>query len=121
MILILTNLDVSDNSGVKSVKSFKIYKNFFASIGSLVYVSIKEIKTNVLCKYKKGTILKGIVVRTRNNINRSNGNFLSFDSNSIVLIDTKHDLIATRIFGPLPIELRRKGLLKLLSVGSIII
>jgi large subunit ribosomal protein L14 len=121
MILVLTKLDVSDNSGIKSVKCFKVYKSLFATVGSLVYVSVKEIKTNTICKYKKGTILKGIIVRTKNNLNRNNGNFVSFESNSVVLIDTKHDLIATRIFGPLPIELRRKGLLKLLSLGSVII
>lgn len=121
MILTLSKLHVCDNSGIKFVKCFKVYKKTFGSVGSLVYVSVNEVKSNTNSKYKRGTILKGIVVRTKNSLYRDTGGFVSFDSNSIVLVDSKHDLIGTRIFGPLPIELRRKNCLKLLSLASSII
>jgi len=119
MILMLTKLEVSDNSGVKYVSCLKIYRKFFGEIGSFISVIIKEKKSN--CKYKKGNILNGIIVRTRNKLNRETGNFLFFDSNDVILVDSKNDLIGTRIFGPLPIELRRKNCLKLLSLSSSII
>ena len=119
MISTLTKLKVCDNSGVKHAKCFKVYKTFLGTVGSLVYVSIKEIKNNN--KYKKGDIIKGIIVRNRKVINRNTGNFLSFGSNDIVLIDLKYDIIGTRIFGPLPVELRKKRYVKLLSLASSII
>ena len=119
MISTLTKLKVCDNSGVKHVKCFKVYKKFSGTIGFLVYVSIKESKNKN--KYKKGDIVRGIIIRHRKMVNRNTGNFLSFNSNDIVLIDSKHDIVGTRIFGPLPFELRKKGYVKLLSLASSII
>jgi len=119
MISTLTKLKVCDNSGVKNVKCFKVYKTFFGTVGSLVYISVKESKNKN--KYKKGDIIRGIIVRNKKAINRHTGNFLSFDSNDIVLIDSKYDIIGTRIFGPLPFELRKKRYVKLLSLASNII
>ena len=119
MISTLTKLKVCDNSGVKYAKCFKVYKTSSGTIGSLVYVSIKESKNN--SKYKKGDVIKGIIVRNRKIINRNTGNFLCFDSNDIVLIDLKYDIIGTRIFGPLSLELRKKRYVKLLSLSSSII
>ena len=119
MISMLTKLKVCDNSGVKYVKCFKVYKTFTGTVGSLAYVSIKESKNKN--KYKKGDVVKGVIVRNKKSISRNTGNFLSFDSNYIVLIDLKYDIIGTRVFGPLPFELRKKGQLKLLSLGSSIV
>ena len=119
MISTLTKLKVCDNSGVKHVKCFKVYKTFLGTIGSLVYVSIKESKNRD--KYKRGDIVKGIIVRNKKIANRDTGNFISFDSNDIILIDSKYDIVGTRIFGPLPFELRKKRSIKLLSLASTII
>ena len=119
MISTLTKLKVCDNSGVKYVKCFKIYKAFFGAIGSLLYTNIKESKHK--CKYKKGDIIKGIVIRNKKVVNRKTGNFLSFGSNDIILIDLKYDIIGTRVFGPLPLELRKKRYMKLLSLASIVV
>jgi large subunit ribosomal protein L14 len=119
MILTLTKLKVCDNSGVKYVRCFKVYKTLSGTIGSLVYVSIKDSKNKN--KYKKGDIVKGIIVRNKKMLSRNTGNFISFDSNDIVLIDSKYDIIGTRIFGPLPFELRKRRHVKLLSLASSII
>jgi large subunit ribosomal protein L14 len=112
-------LKVCDNSGVKYVKCFKIYKALSGTIGSLLYTSIKESKNKN--KYRKGDIVKGIIIRNKKLINRNTGNFLSFDSNDIILIDLKYDIIGTRVFGPLPFELRKKRYLKLLSLASTVV
>lgn len=116
MISLLSKLKVCDNSGVKSVKCFKVYKTYFGKIGSLVHVSIRETKNKN--KYVKGDVAKGIIVRSKKTISRSTGNFLRFSSNDVILIDIKYDLVGTRIFGPLPLELRRKNYVKLLSLAS---
>lgn len=119
MILNLSKLKVCDNSGVKHVKCFKVYKNSFGIIGSLVYVSIQDSKSK--SKLQKGDIVKGVIVRKKKMLNRGTGNFLFFDSNEIVLLNDKYELLGTRVFGPLPLELRKKGYLKLLSLASALI
>jgi large subunit ribosomal protein L14 len=119
MILNLSKLRVSDNSGVKLVKCFKIFNQKTGSIGSIIYVSIKDIKNK--SKLKKGDIAKGIIVRNRKFIDRKTGNYILFDFNELVLLNEKHELLATRVFGPLPLELRKKGHLKLLSLASTLI
>jgi len=47
--------------------------------------------------------------------------YIFFDSNDIVLLNDKYELLGTRIFGPLPLELRKKGQLRLLSLASILV
>lgn len=119
MIFNLTTLKVCDNSGIKRTKCFKVYKGSVGAIGSLIYVSIKDIKSK--SKLLKGDIVKGVIVRKKKMINRNTGNFLYFDSNDIVLLNLKYELLSTRILGPLPLELREKGFMKLLSLASTLI
>ena len=116
MILNLSILKVCDNSGIKHVKCFKVYKGFVGIVGSMIYASIKDSKSK--SKLRKGEIIRGIVVRKKKMINRNNGNYLSFDSNEVVLLNDKYELLGTRIFGPMPLELRKKRHLKLLSLAS---
>ena len=119
MILNLSALKVCDNSGIKRVKCFKVYKSSVGIIGSLIYVRIKDVKSK--SKLQKGDIVKGVIIRKKKMIDRGTGNFLFFDSNEIVLLNDKYELLGTRIFGPLPLELRKKGYLKLLSLASTLI
>jgi len=119
MIFNLSKLKVSDNSGVKQVKCFKIFSKKTGSIGSIIYVSIKDVKSK--SKLKKGDITKGIVIRNKKLLDRQTGNHISFDFNELVLLNEKYELLGTRVFGPLPSELRKKGQLKLLSVASTLI
>ena len=87
MIFSLSKLKVSDNSGVKYVKCFKVFKTYVGTIGSLIYVSVKDAKSK--SKLQKGDIVKGIIVRNKKSINRSTGNYFLFDSNEIVLFNGK--------------------------------
>ena len=119
MILNLSILKVCDNSGVKYAKCFKVYKSSVGIIGSYIYTSVKEIKSK--SKLHKGDIVKAIIVRKKKTIDRKTGNYISFDTNEAVLLNDKYEILGTRIFGPLPIELRKKKLLKLLSLTSILI
>ena len=119
MIINLSRLKICDNSGVKSVKCFKIYRSSVGTIGSVIYVSIKDTKNKG--KLQKGYIVRAIIVRNRKIIGRFTGSFVSFDYNEAILLNEKHELLGTRIFGPLPLELRKKGHLKPLSLASIIL
>ena len=119
MIINQTILKVCDNSGVRFVKCFKVYDAFVGQIGSSVYASVKDVKSK--SKLQKGDIIKGIIIRQRAFLNRFTGNYISFSYNDVILLNNKQEPLGTRIFGPLTLELRKKNLVKLLSLASILI
>ena len=119
MIINQTVLKVCDNSGVRFVKCFKVYIDSKASIGSTIFASVRDIKSK--SKLQKGEVVKGIIVRHKFFVNRLTGNFVCFNDNEVVLLNNKQEPIGTRIFGPLTVELRKKKLVKLLSLASILI
>ena len=116
MILNCSILKVCDNSGAKYIKCFKISKTPTGVMGSVIYASIKSIYLNT--KTQKGSIVKAIIVRTKSLYSRKNGNFINFQINEVVLLNQKYEFLGTRIFGPIPLELRKKHSLKLLSLSS---
>lgn len=116
MIQTQTSFKLRDNSGVRIAKCIRIYRNRVGFINSIVLVSIQNVKFHA--KVKKGDLLKGIIVGVKYKNNRKTGNSIAFDENSLVLLNKKNELYGTRIFGPIDIELRKKSLLKLLSLSS---
>jgi large subunit ribosomal protein L14 len=118
MIQMQSNLDVADNSGAKRVMCIKVLggsKRRYAHVGDLIVVSIKEATPRG--KVKKGEVAKAIVVRTRSNIRRKDGSVIRFDSNAAVLVNNNNEPLGTRIFGPVPRELRAKNHMKIVSLA----
>ena len=118
MIQMQSNLDVADNSGAKRVMCIKVLggsKRKYAHVGDLIVVSIKEATPRG--KVKKGEVAKAIVVRTRSNIRRRDGSVIRFDSNAAVLVNNSNEPLGTRIFGPVPRELRAKKHMKIISLA----
>ena len=118
MIQMQTNLDVADNSGARRVMCIKVLggsKRKYASIGDVIVVSIKEAIPRG--RVKKGDVMKAVVVRTAKDIRRADGSVIRFDRNAAVLIDNKKEPIGTRIFGPVPRELRAKSHMKIISLA----
>ncbi len=111
-------LRVADNSGARRVLCVKVLggsRRRYASIGDIVVVSIKEALPN--SKVKKKQLHRAVVVRTRKEISRSDGSYIRFDDNSVVLVDTNREPIGTRIFGPVARELRAKRFMKIVSLA----
>jgi large subunit ribosomal protein L14 len=118
MIQMRTRLDVADNSGAKSVMCIKVLggsKRRYAAVGDVIVVTIKDAIPNA--KVKKGEVLKAVIVRTRKEINRKDGTYIRFDTNSAVLINAQNEPIGTRIFGPVARELRAGGFAKIISLA----
>jgi large subunit ribosomal protein L14 len=118
MIQMQTNLDVADNSGARRVMCIKVLggsKRKYASVGDIIVVSIKEAIPRG--RVKKGDVMKAVVVRTAKDIRRPDGSVIRFDNNAAVLIDNKKEPIGTRIFGPVPRELRAKNHMKIISLA----
>jgi large subunit ribosomal protein L14 len=113
-----TNLEVADNSGARRVQCIKVLggsKRKYASIGDVIVVSIKEAIPRG--RVKKGTVMKAIVVRTAKDIRRPDGSVIRFDRNAAVLINAQGEPVGTRIFGPVPRELRAKNQMKIISLA----
>ncbi len=118
MIQMQTNLDVADNSGAKRVMCIKVLggsKRKYASVGDIIVVSIKEAIPRG--RVKKGDVTKAVVVRVKKEIRRADGSVIRFDSNAAVLVDAKSEPVGTRIFGPVPRELRAKKHMKIISLA----
>ena len=78
-------------------------------------VSVKEALPNAVVK--KGDVRRAVVVRTRKEIRRADGTYIRFDDNAAVIINDAGEPIGTRIFGPVPRELRAKGYMKVISLA----
>ena len=118
MISVESNLEVADNSGARRVQCIKVLggsKRKTASVGDIIVVSIKEAIPRG--KVKKGDVMKAVVVRVRKDIRRADGSVIRFDRNAAVLINNQSEPIGTRIFGPVPRELRGKNHMKIISLA----
>ena len=118
MIQMQTNLDVADNSGARRVMCIKVLggsKRRYASIGDVIKVSIKDAAPRG--RVKKGEIYHAVVVRTAKGVRRPDGSIIRFDRNAAVLINPQMEPVGTRIFGPVPRELRAKNHMKIISLA----
>ncbi len=118
MIQMQTNLDVADNSGARRVMCIKVLggsKRKYAHVGDVIVVSVKEAIPRG--RVKKGDVMKAVVVRTSKAISRADGSVIRFDGNAAVLVDNKSEPVGTRIFGPVPRELRAKKHMKIISLA----
>ena len=118
MIQMQSKLEVADNSGARKVQCIKVLggsKRKYASVGDVIVVSVKEAIPRG--RVKKGDVMKAVVVRTASDIRRPDGSVIRFDKNAAVIVDNKKDPIGTRIFGPVPRELRAKAHMKIISLA----
>src|SRR3989344_8671234 len=120
MIQPQTIVQIADNSGAKIGRVFKILgssKKRYARIGDLLVLSVQkaEPRKNV----KKKDILFGVVVRQRSPFRRTDGTYVRFDENAVVILDnTKAEPIAGRVFGPIPREIGERGYQKIISLAQ---
>lgn len=117
-----SELEVADNSGAKRVKCFKVLggsKKRYARVGDVVVASVKE--ADPKGSIKKGSVVKVVIIRQKTYIKRKDGTMLRFYDNSCVLLDEKQNPKGTRIFGPVPREVREKGFIKISSLAPEVI
>ena len=122
MIQMQTNLEVADNSGAKRVMCIKVLGGAgrrYAGVGDVIVVSVKDAMPRG--RVKKGDVLRAIVVRTAKDIHRKDGSTIRFDKSAAVLVSKSNEPIGTRIFGPVPRELRAKNHMKIISLAPEVI
>jgi large subunit ribosomal protein L14 len=118
MIQLRTMLNVADNSGARRLQCFHVmggsYRRY-ASLGDIIVCSVVDALPNGAVK--KGTVVRAVVVRTKRNLRRPDGSYISFDDNAACLVDDKNEPKGTRVFGPVARELRDKEFLKIVSLA----
>ncbi|MDG1491706.1 MAG: 50S ribosomal protein L14 [Planctomycetota bacterium] len=122
MIQMQTYLDVADNTGAKQVQCIKVLGGThrrYAGLGDIVVASVK--KSIAGSEVKTGTIVKGVIVRVRQSTRRSDGSYVRFDRNALVLVDGEGNPKGTRIFGAVARELRDRSYMKIVSLAQEVI
>ena len=120
-----TRLNVADNSGAQIVGCIKVlggstrrggYTRRRARLGDVIVCSIKKALPGG--EIKKGQIVKCVIVRTSYPVRRSDGSYVRFDDNAVVILDSDGNPRGTRIFGAVARELREKNFMKIVSLAS---
>ena len=118
MIQVESRLKVADNSGAKEILCIRVLgatRRRYARVGDVIDASVKV--ASPTGTIKKKTVVKAVVVRTRNQIRRADGSTIKFDENAAVIINDDKTPKATRVFGPIPRELRDLGYAKIVSLA----
>ena len=118
MIQVQTRLKVADNSGAKELGVIRVLggtRARYAHVGDIVTASVKD--ASPTGNVKKKAVVKAVIVRTRAQIRRPDGSTIRFDDNAAVLVNDDKTPKGTRVFGPVPRELREKGFTKIISLA----
>lgn len=113
-----SRLTVCDNSGAKEILCIRVLggtRRRYAHVGDVIVATVKQ--ANPAGNVKKKQVVKAVVVRTTNTIRRKDGSTIRFDDNAAVIIGDDKLPKATRIFGPVPRELRDLGYAKIISLA----
>jgi large subunit ribosomal protein L14 len=114
-------LKIADNSGVKVVRCFRILggtRKRYARLGEIIIASVQAAEPRK--SFKKKDIVHALIIRTSAPLRREDGSYIRFDENAAVIVD-KGEPVATRIFGPVPQELKERGYDKVVSLAQEIV
>ena len=117
-----TRLTVADNTGAKEVACIKVLggtRRRFAGLGDVIVCSVKSVIPG--SEVKKKTIVRAVIVRTKQPTRRKDGSYIRFDSNAVVLLDADRNPRGTRIFGAVARELRECNFMKIVSLANEVI
>lgn len=114
-----SRLAATDNSGARQLLCIRVLggsRRRYAQVGDVIVASVKT--ANPAGNVKRKSIVKAVVVRTKSPIRRADGTTVRFDDNAAVVLDEDdRNPKGTRIFGPVPRELREKGYSKIISLA----
>lgn len=117
-----SRLKVADNSGAKELLCISVLggsNRKYASVGDIIVATVKEAAPGGVVK--KGDVVKAVVVRCRKAHRRPDGSYIRFDDNAAVVINDQKAPRGTRIFGPVPRELREKDFMRIVSLAPEVI
>src|SRR5579864_9093707 len=93
-----SRLIVTDNSGAKEILCIRVLggsRRRYAGVGDVIIATVKQ--ANPSGNVKKKSIVRAVIVRTKNPIRRKDGSTIAFDDNAAVVLEDKKTPAATRI------------------------
>lgn len=115
-------LKVADNSGAKIIRCFRVLggtRRRYARVGDIIVASVQVAEPRKAIKKKD--IVRAVIVRQRAALRRADGSYVRFDENAAVIIDEKKQPKASRVFGPMPRELKEKGFEAIITMAEEIV
>lgn len=121
MIQLRSLINVADNSGAKKLRVILVHggsKRRFGYIGDVVTAAV--VKADANGTVKDGEKVKAVIVRTRKEVRRNSGEYVRFDDNAAVIIESRANPIpvGTRVFGPIAREVKNRGFNKIASLAQ---
>ncbi len=113
-----SRMKVADNSGAKEILCIRVLggtRRRYARVGDIIVATVKDASSTGTVKKK--SVVKAVIVRTRDQIQRKDGSTIAFDDNAAVIINDDKTPKGTRVFGPVPRELRDMGYAKIISLA----
>jgi large subunit ribosomal protein L14 len=121
MIQVETKLNVADNTGAKIIQCIRVLggtRRRYAQLGDIIVAAVKVAEPRKIVK--KSEVVRAVVVRQKQAYRRKDGSYIRFDENAAIIVDGMEPK-GTRIFGPMPRELREKGFEKIISLAKDVI
>lgn len=113
-----SRLSICDNSGAKEILCIRVLggtRRRYARVGDTIVASVKDAAPSG--NVSKKSVVRAVIVRTKDTIRRKDGSTIRFDDNAAVIVGDDKLPKATRIFGPVPRELRELGYNKVVSLA----
>ncbi|MDR1197239.1 MAG: 50S ribosomal protein L14 [Candidatus Nomurabacteria bacterium] len=113
-----SRMKVADNSGAKEILCIRVLggtRRRYARVGDIIVATVKD--ADPRGNTKKKSVVKAVIVRTVDQIRRKDGSTIKFDENAAVIIGDDKLPKGTRVFGPIPRELRDLGYAKIVSLA----
>jgi len=113
-----SRLKVADNTGARELLCIRVRGGSgrrYAGVGDVIVGTVKSATPQG--SVRKGEVVQAVIVRTRRQLGRRDGTYISFDENAAVLIDNANNPRGTRIFGPVARELRERNFMKIVSLA----
>lgn len=120
MIQLRSVLKVADNSGAKRLRVIQVYggsRRRFGHVGDMVMASV--IAAQPQSNLPKGEKVRAVIVRTKKERRRPNGEYIRFDDNAAVIVQSRTNLdpVGTRVFGPIAREVKKNGYQQIASLA----
>jgi len=122
MIQMQTLLKVADNSGGRVVRCITVLggsRHKYGQIGDVIVASVQVAEPRK--QVKKKDIVKAVIVRQKKPYRRKDGSYIRFDENAVVLVNDKMEPLASRLFGPIPREIKEKNYDKIIALATDIV
>lgn len=113
---------IIDNSWAKTWKVIRVLKWSTwksATVGDRVVIAVKT--ASPTWSIDKWSVQWAVVVRVKKEVKRSDGSYIRFNDNAVVLINKSHEPLGKRVFGPVAREVREKWFRRVATMAEEIV